>query len=32
MDKIVEAQPVSVLRQSTRRAAGQHFTIESAKL
>lgn len=28
MDKIIEAQPVSVLRQSTRRAAGQHFTIE----
>ncbi|WP_247563542.1 MATE family efflux transporter [Bradyrhizobium sp. 188] len=28
MDKIIEAQPVSVLRQGTRRAAGQHFTIE----
>lgn len=28
MDKIIEAQPLSVLRQGTRRAAGQHFTIE----
>lgn len=28
MDKIIEAKPVSVLRQSTSRAAGQHFTIE----
>lgn len=28
MDKIIEAKPVSVLRQGTRRAAGQHFTIE----
>ncbi|MGY4327456.1 Na+-driven multidrug efflux pump [Bradyrhizobium sp. LB7.2] len=28
MDKIIEAKRVSVLRQGTRRAAGQHFTIE----
>lgn len=28
MGKIIEAQPVSVLRQGTRRAAGQHFKIE----